>query len=54
MNDHHEQPNPALDDLEGDAADSLAGEEVESEADVHPDGIAAKPDDFEFPEVTDA
>lgn len=47
-----EQPEEiqALDDLDGDEVDSLVGEEVESEADVHPEGIAASPDDFEFPE----
>lgn len=42
---------PALDDLYGDEADLAVGEYVASEADVHPEGIVAHPDDFEFPKV---
>lgn len=43
----------ALDEFDGDQADLEVGEYVDSEADVHPDGIAAIPEDFDFPEVHD-
>lgn len=43
----------ALDEFDGEQADQEVGDFVDSEADVHPEGIAARLEDFKFPEVED-
>lgn len=50
MSENAPEEIPALDEFDGDEADRHVGEYVDSAANVHPDGIAAQPEDFEFPE----